>query len=328
MLKKIANSIKNNINIIEKKDIDPIIQYIEKNSFKSTKIFSDIGEDSASIKNKEKYILVTTDRIKTTFVENFPFGAGFSSILVGIDDLYCCGGIPIAASIIISYKDKDIGCRIIDGICEASKKFQVPIIRGHTNPQSKCYELSSTIIGEIYKENYISAKNSKPGDDVILAVDFKGKVGKASKLYWDTVTFKGSEEILNKRKSMNVIAQEHLANASKDISNGGIFGTILQLIRFSNLNVSADININKIKIPPKLAEQQYQLETYIKMYLTTSYVLTAPKENSEKILDIFKKYGLEADVIGKIIKEETQILKINNGKESQIVIELQNNPKG
>lgn len=322
MLEKIAESIRNNQNIIEKKDIDPVVQYIDKNSFKSNKIFSDIGEDSASIKNKEQYILITTDRIRTDFIENFPFGAGFSSILVGVDDIYCCGGRPIAASIIVSYKDEITGYKIIDGICNGSKKFQVPIIRGHTNPKSKCYELSSTIIGEIKKEDYISAKGAKPGDDVILVVDFDGKIGKASKLYWDTVTFKDSEEVIKKRKSMNFIAETHLINASKDISNGGIFGTILQLIRFSKLKVSANININKIEIPPKLLEKKYDLETFIKMYLTTSYILTAAPEKFQQIFDIFEKFRLKAAVIGKIIKEEPQLLKINNGKESQIVIKL------
>jgi len=322
MLEKIAESIRNNQNIIEKKDIDPVVQYIDKNSFKSNKIFSDIGEDSASIKNKEKYILITTDRIRTDFIENFPFGAGFSSILVGVDDIYCCGGRPIAASIIVSYKDEITGYKIIDGICDGSKKFQVPIIRGHTNPKSKCYELSSTIIGEIKKEDYISAKGAKPGDDVILVVDFDGKIGKASKLYWDTVTFKDSEEVIKKRKSMNFIAETHLINASKDISNGGIFGTILQLIRFSKLKVSANININKIEIPPKLLEKKYDLETFIKMYLTTSYILTAAPEKFQQIFDIFEKFKLKAVVIGKIIKEEPQLLKINNGKESEIVIKL------
>ncbi|MCK4286515.1 MAG: hypothetical protein KAX18_09955, partial [Candidatus Lokiarchaeota archaeon] len=66
ILKKLADSINTNQNIIEKKEINPIIQYIDKNSFKSTDIYTDIGEDAATIKNNDKYILVTTDRIKTT----------------------------------------------------------------------------------------------------------------------------------------------------------------------------------------------------------------------------------------------------------------------
>jgi len=317
MLKKIAECIKNNSNIIEKKSIDPVVQFIHLNSFKSSRIFSDIGEDSAAVKNDNgMYMLVTTDRIKTTFIETFPFGAGFSSILVGVDDIYACGGTPLAASLIISFKEQKIGQKIIEGVCNGSNKFKVPIIRGHTNTKDY-YELSSTLIGEIKKEDYISAKNAQPNDDIILAVDFDGKIGKASNLHWDTVTYKSSEEVLNKRKSMNVIAKEHLVNSSKDISNGGVFGTILQLMQYSE--VGSDINIEKIVIPPILIEKGYNLETYIKMFLTTSYILTAPQEKCEQVIKIFKDHDMSANLIGKIKKTG---LKINNGKDSIKVLEF------
>jgi len=317
MLKKIADCIKNNANIIEKKSIDPIVQFIKLNSFKSSRIFSDIGEDSAAVENNNgMYTLVTTDRIKTTFIEKFPFGAGFSSILVGVDDIYACGGTPLAASLIISFKDQKIGKKIIEGVCAGSKRFNVPIIRGHTNMKNY-YELSTALIGEIKKEDYISAKNAQPNDSIILAVDFDGKIGKASNLHWDTVTYKSSEIVLNKRKAMNAIARKHIVNSSKDVSNGGIFGTILQLMQYSE--VGANINIEKIVIPPKLIEKGYNLETYIKMFLTTSYILTAPEDKSQQIIKIFKDHDMSANLIGKVIKKAG--LKINNGKETLEVIE-------
>jgi selenophosphate synthetase-related protein len=115
---------------------------------------------------------------------------------------------------------------------------------------------------------------------------------------------------------MNVIAQKHLAHSSKDISNSGIFGTILQLIQYSG--VGANVNINKIKIPRILAELNYTLEMYIKMYLTTSYILTAPEENCDEILKIFEQYGLTANIIGKIIKTKN-LLRLNEGDESNSV---------
>jgi len=316
MLQKIAEVIKNNKNIIEKKDINPIVQFIQKNSFKSQRIFSDIGEDSAAIKDENKYILVTTDRIKTEFIENFPQGAGFSSILVGIDDIYACGGSPLAATLIISFNNAEIGQKIIEGACKGSQMFQVPIIRGHTNAHGKCCELSTTIIGEIKKKNYISAGNAKVGDNIILAVDFDGKIGKANKLYWDTVTFKNSEVILNKRKSMNIIAENHFVNSSKDISNGGIFGTLLQLINFSR--VGAEVDINKIELPPELIKSNYNMELYVQMYLTTSFILTAPDENCSQLFSIFRTHGMNAKIIGKIIKGNT--LSITDDKNKIIVL--------
>ncbi len=317
MLRNLAECIRNNKNIIEKMEINPLIQYIEANSYKSERIFSGIGEDAAAINEDHKYVLITTDRIKTDFIENFPYGAGFSAILVSVDDIYACGGIPIAASTIISFKDIEIGNKILEGLAEGSKKFQVPIIRGHTNPNAKWYELSSTIVGEIKKDYYISAKNAQMNDNVILAIAFDGKPGKASKLYYDTTTFNSSEEVLRKRKAMNIIAEKKLVNASKDISNGGIFGTLLQMAKFSNVGV--DININKIEIPPLLVELGYSLEDYIKMYLTTAFVLTAPQNNCSRLIQIFKEHGLHAKVIGKIIKEKN-LLKLNDGKDSVDVI--------
>jgi len=318
MLNEIAEYIRSNKNIIEKTNISPFVQSINGNSYKSPRVFSDIGQDSAAIKNNNDMLtLITTDRIKTSYIENFPLGAGFSSILVGVDDIYACGGKPLAVSIIISFKDQIIGQKMIDGICKGSKLFQVPIVRGHTNIK-EYNELSSTMIGEIKRDEYISATNAQDKDDIILAVDFSGKVGRANKLHWDTVTYKSSEEVLNKRKSMNEIAKLKIVNSAKDISNGGIFGTILQLINYSK--VGADINIEKIVIPPALIEKSYNLETYVQMYLTTSYILTAPEETSQDVLKIFNDHNMSAAVIGKI-KSEPE-LNINDDRDSIKVVEF------
>ena len=318
MLNKIAKYIRTNRSIIEKTEISPFVQNINGNSYKSPRIFSDIGQDSAAIKNDNDMLtLITTDRIKTNYIESFPLGAGFSSILVGVDDIYACGGKPLAVSIIISFKDQILGQKMIDGICKGSKLFKVPIVRGHTNLK-EFNELSSTIIGEIKRDEYISATNARDKDNIILAVNFSGKIGRASKLHWDTVTYKSSEEVLNKRKAMNEIAKLKIVNSSKDVSNGGIFGTILQLIKYSK--AGADINIEKIVIPPILIEKAYNLETYIQMYLTTSYILTAPEKTSQDVIKIFKDHNMSAVVIGKI-KNEPE-LTINDGKNSIKVLEF------
>ena len=318
MLEKIADYIRTNKNILEKEELNPIVHFISTNSFKSPRIFSDVGQDSAAIDNKsEMYTLVTTDRIKTSYIENYPFGAGFSSILVGVDDIFACGGTPLAATIIISFKEQTIGQKMIEGICNGSNKFKVPIIRGHTNMKDY-YELSSTLVGEIKKIDYIPADNARENDNIILAVDFDGQIGKASNLHWDTVTHKSSEIVLNKRLAMNIIAKEHLVNSSKDVSNGGIFGTILQLIKYSN--VGADINVEKIVVPPKLVEKGYQLETYVQMFLTTSYILTAPEETSQEVIKTFNKHDMSAAVIGRIRNESD--LNITDSKDSMKVLEF------
>ncbi|KKK44771.1 MAG: Phosphoribosylformylglycinamidine synthase 2, partial [Candidatus Lokiarchaeum sp. GC14_75] len=126
-----------------------------------------------------------------------------------------------------------------------------------------------------------------------------------------------SEDVLKKRKAMNIIAKKHLANSSKDVSNGGIFGTMLQMVKYSN--VGADVDITKIKIPPVLLKENYDLETYVQMYLTTSFLLTTPAHKREEMIQVFQEYGLDANLIGKIINDQN-LLKINDGTESIEVI--------
>ena len=79
-------------------------------------------------------------------------------------------------------------------------------------------------------------------------------------------------------------------------------------------------NIKQIEIPSKLVEKGYDLETYVQMFLTTSYVLTAVRENCQKILNIFQDHHMYAVVIGSIKNEFD--LSINNGKNSIKVIDF------
>jgi len=318
MLEKLAESLKNNLNILQKQSLNPIIEVLRANSFKSNRVYTDYGEDSASIKENEKLILFTTDGLLSEFVEQHPYGAGFSSIMISADDIYACGGYPLAASLVIDYNKEEIGKEIFRGVCEGSKKFKVPIIRGHTNQDSKIFSIAISMIGEIKKDDYISAGNAQIDDDIILIVDFDGKPGKANKFYWDTATFKSSENILFARRSMNEIATAHLLNSCKDISNGGLFGTLYQLSSYSN--VGASVDIDSIVLPDKLKELNYTIFDYSKMYLTTSFVSTCKNSNTESVIKLFKRYNLKAHKIGKIIKNH--ILKIHNNKEEIVLFNL------
>lgn len=318
MLKQLAEDIQNNINITRKRNLNPIIKLVRSNSFNSDRVFSDYGEDSASINNGDKLTLITTDGIRTDFLENFPYGAGFSSIMVSADDIYACGGHPLAASLVINYSNEEIGREIFKGVCDSSCKFKIPIIRGHTNSDSKIHSLAISMVGEIRKENYISAINAQVNDDIILIVDFEGVPGKANKYYWDTATFKNSDQILFSRKSMNEIAEKHYLNSSKDISNGGIFGTLYQLIEYSK--VGANIHVDSIVLPDKLLDLNYTIQDYVKMYLTTSFITSCKEKFTNKVIQLFNKYKLTAYKIGKITSDK--MLKIHKNKEEIVLFDL------
>ena len=279
----------------------PIMDKIRKNSFKSDDIFSDMGEDAAGIisgNNGDELILLTTDAITEEFSKRSPWAAGFSSIMVCAEDILACGGTPIAASSIISSDKPKIREELLNGILEATHRFEIPLIRGHTSDKTSNVGVSATVVGKIKKEYYISAGGAKIDDDIVIIADFDGRVGKSSKYFWDTVTYKPKEELMKKRQLMPEIAQKQVVSSSKDVSNGGIFGTLILLLQYSKKG--AVIDLESIKAPKGIITPEFGLSEFVKMYLTSAFLLTLPSSNYKDIKEIGEHYGFTVFKIGKI----------------------------
>jgi hypothetical protein len=270
-------------------------------------IYSDMGEDAASIfqdDSKDELILLTTDAITEELSQKNPWAAGFSAIMVCVGDIYACGGIPTAASAIISSDQAQIRDELLNGLLEATNRFEIPLIRGHTSDKTSNVGVSATVVGTVKKENYISAGGARTGDDIIIIADFDGRVGKSNKFYWDTITYKSKEEIMEKKQVMKIIAENRLVHSSKDISNGGIFGTLLLLLQYSKKGAIVDLEL--IQAPKDVITSDFPLEDYVKMYLTFAFLVTSSESNFKKISEIGSKFGLSVFKIGKITKN-TQI---------------------
>ena len=223
---RFIEDLRNFENIERKKILFPIMEKIKNGSFRSDEVYSAMGEDAASIISGEKgdeLILLTTDAITEEFSKKSPWAAGFSAIMVGADDIFACGGTPSAASVIISSDQPEIREQLLDGIIEATHRFEIPLIRGHTSDKTSNVGVSATVIGKIKKKDYISAGGAQVGDNVVIIADFDGRVGKSSKYYWDTVTFKSKEEL---SKMLNVPDEV----ASKYVFELDYFGYIKQNI--------------------------------------------------------------------------------------------------
>ena len=294
-------------NVERKKILFPLMNKIRKNSFRSDAIYSDMGEDAAGIISGERgdeLILLTTDAITEEFSKTSPWAAGFSAIMVCADDISACGGTPLAASAIISSDQPQIREQLLNGILEATHRFEIPLIRGHTSDKTSNVGVSATVVGKIKKDHYISAGGAKVGDDIVIIADFDGRVGKSSKYYWDTVTYKTKEELMKKRQLMPEIAQKQVVSSSKDVSNGGIFGTLILLLQYSKKGAVIDLEL--IKAPKGIITPEFGLSEFVKMYLTSAFLLTLPESNYEEIRKIGEKYGFLVFKIGKI-SENTQI---------------------
>lgn len=318
---RFIEDLRNFKNIERKKILFPLMEKVRKNSFRSNRIYSDMGEDAASIIFDEKgdeLILLTTDAITEEFSRKSPWAAGFSAIMVGADDIYACGGKPSAASVIISSNRQKIRDQLLDGVLEATQRFEIPLIRGHTSDKTSNVGVSATIIGRIRKDHYISAGGAQPGDQIVIIADFDGRVGKSSKYYWDTVTFKSKEELMKKRQLMPKIAQKQLVHSSKDVSNGGIFGTLLLLLQYSKKGALIDLEL--IEAPQGVITPDFCLIDYVKMYLTSAYLVTIPESNYIELKKICETHELHVFNIGEIT--ETPQIQLKYKEYTELFMDL------
>ncbi len=315
MLEEIIERFKNSRNIQEKEKLRPILEEIRKNGYTSEQIYASIGEDSAAIRvspESDELILISTDALLPKFVEKSPFGAGFSSIYVGIDDIMASGGIPIACTSTVAYKDPRLGSSIFQGMLEATNRFRIPLIRGHTTTDSEHTSLTATIVGTTKPSQFLSAKGAQIGNFIAIVWDMEGKPATANKFYWDTITMKTTEVFYQKRSFIRCCIAKNIITTCKDISNGGILGTILQLLDFNDLG--AILDIRRLQQQYHATSMPYSLIEFLFLFLTSGFIITGNKNNLEECKSEIEKSGMIFYELGKLISESSIYLQYDKEK--------------
>ncbi len=306
-LSSIISEIKDYWGLRRKQPIGQLVTILRKEGFKCPHVLSSIGEDSAAIDlGGENLILLSTDAVIPELAEAKPYAAGYSAILVNVNDIYAAGGRPIVAMVNIAFADMKVGVKFMEGICEAGQKFKVEVVRGHTTPHAPTNGVSASICGTVPRESYISAGGAQPGDQLILAVDLQGRISPNYEFGWDTTAIKTSEEVLKRYEAMRILADKQLLTASKDLSNGGIIGTTLLMLEYAQKG--ATIDLAAIPSPDDL-----DLITWLKMYISTGFVCTTIPKNVKPVISIFEQQGLSTAQLGEV--DSSQKLKVQLGKD-------------
>ncbi|WP_371803941.1 AIR synthase related protein [Candidatus Lokiarchaeum ossiferum] len=319
MLDDIIERFKNSRNIQEKEKLKPILNRIREQGYKSEQIYASIGEDSAAIRltpESEDLILISTDALLPQFVIKSPYGAGFSSIYVGIDDIMAAGGIPIACTSTVEYGDPKLGEQIFKGMLEATNRFHIPLIRGHTTTDSEDTHLTTTIIGTAKISQFLSAKNAQIGNFIAIVWDRDGKPAAANKYYWDTITMKETEEFYGKRDFIRNCIARKLITTCKDISNGGILGTLLQLLEYNKKG--AILDIEKINQQYHSNRMPYSLLEFLFLFLTSGFIITGSNLTKSHCQAEIEKSKMIFYEIGEIIEGNSIYLQDEQKKKKLI----------
>lgn len=301
-LKKIAKEIREFEGVTRKKPLAELINIFDTVRCEYSNSVVDFGDDAAVIDiGGEDYILFAADGIWGRLVNASPWWAGYTSVLVNVNDIAAMGGKPVAMVNVLSSDDLDASRQLLRGIRDGIAKFGVPMVGGHLHPDTPYTSLSVAIIGTVKKGCEIKSGTAKTGDVVIAAYDMDGKVGPNSPYSFDTTTDKEPEEVRARYRVMQELGERKLLTAGKDISNPGLLGTLGMLLETSRKG--ARVDLKRIPVPEGVG-----LTQWLKIHPATGFIVTASQENESEVIRLFESTGYTASGIG--IVDNTSKLEI------------------
>ena len=294
-------NLRNNKNILDKKDIAQTYTAVGAKVESSVYFPKDkatvlLGDDAAAIPQSDgSHLLFAAEGIVTGFLNNDPWFAGYSAIMVNISDICAMGGLPIAVTDTFYAYDANDSSQIWEGMVAASLAYGVPIVGGHTCYHSKNKALSVSILGKA-TEHILNSFDAKPGEALLLATDLNGSYYKEYP-FWNASTTTSSN-ILQKRVQLPYqIANNKWSSVAKDISMGGIIGTLLMLLDTSKKG--AEIDLESIKKPTEVP-----WEKWLSSFPSYGYIFTCSLKQIENIQSLFLAHDIHCDHIGHITSKE------------------------
>lgn len=271
-------------------------------------VFAAEGEDAAAIDMGDRYVLFAADGIMESLVKSDPYLAGYFSVLVNVNDIAAMGGRASGMVDILSMSDAHSCDELLKGIQEGIRRFNVPLVGGHTHPDCHYNAIDISIIGHVPKDSIVLSSTARPGDDIVFVMDVDGYYPKSVPYAWVTTLDKDIAFVQDQMEAAAVVADRKLVHAGKDMSNPGSLGTLGMMLECSEMGATVDVN--KIPVP----EDCEDFVKWLLAYQGCAFVYSCPPESSAEVIEIFEKVGCKGAVVGKV--DDTKVFKLKyNGEE-------------
>ena len=309
MLESLAAQLRQSLSLLQKQDIQTASQALGVGAeWASSNVL--LGDDCAAIPDGEGYLLLAAEGILPLLVETEPWFAGWSAIMVNVSDVYAMGGHPIAVVDTLWSQSTSSTEPIWDGMKAAARAYNVPIVGGHTNCHSPYNVLAVAILGRA--KRLLTSFNAQPGDLLLVATDFRGKPHPKYP-FWDAATTAEPAQLRADLALLPQLAETGLCDAGKDISMGGIIGTLLMLLETSGCG--AVLNLDHIPCPKELS-----LERWLISFPSFGFLLSVRPGNASAVQSYFREQSLICEVVGEV--QPTQQLVLRSQQESIVFWDL------
>jgi hydrogenase maturation factor len=290
-----------------------------------------IGEDAAAIDRGDSYLLLKTDPI--TFVTQ---DIGTYSLFINANDIATMGGVPkwFLATILLPEKQttEDLVERIFHQLSSACQKTDVSFCGGHTEITVGIDRpiVIGMMIGEVEKNNLLTTKGARTGDDIILtkAIAIEG-TSIIARERGDALIGVFGERFVNACRrftevpGISVLRDAQIATAHGEIhsmhdpTEGGLATGLFEIAAAADTGLIVEEECIPVFPECQTLCRHYGLDP-LGLIASGSLLIAINSRDTDKVLDALSNNGIPAAKIGKILPKEHG-LKIKKHKE---VLEL------
>ncbi|HEY9642093.1 MAG TPA: sll0787 family AIR synthase-like protein [Coleofasciculaceae cyanobacterium] len=270
-----------------------------------------LGDDCAAIPDGDSYLLLAAEGILPMLVAAEPWFAGWCAVMVNVSDIYAMGGRPIAVVDTLWSQSLAQSQPLLAGMQAAAQTYQVPIVGGHTNCHSPYDALSVAILGRA--QRLITSFGAQVGDCLLVAIDLRGQPHPKYP-FWNAATEADPMQLRQDLAILPELAEAGLCDAGKDISMGGIVGTLLMLLETSGCG--AMLNLDAIPCPADVP-----LDRWLTSFPSYGFLLSVRSHQVEAVQSKFEQRGLTCARVGQI--DSTRQLQLQWQGETGLFWDLQ-----
>jgi phosphoribosylformylglycinamidine cyclo-ligase len=254
---------------------------------------------------------------------------GIDCVAMNVNDIICIGATPISFVdyIAANKNNQQIIKKIVEGLVTGAKKSATPIVGGETaimpdviTGKGFSFDLAGMVVGLVSKKDLVLGNKIKTGD-IIIGAKSSGLHSNGYSLARKALLRKYT--VKDKIKGVGVLGNALLAPTEIYVK------PILEMIQKCEVNGLAHITggsftkllrlkkigyeINSLpKIPPIMGlieEQGVKTEEMYKTFnMGVGFCVIAPREQTNKIISIFKKHKISSQEIGKITPKKGVIV--------------------
>nr|WP_321983348.1 sll0787 family AIR synthase-like protein [uncultured Lichenicoccus sp.] len=280
----LAASLRAGIGLLHKQDIAPVMAALglAGNAVR-------VGDDCAAIPDGDGWLLLAIEGFLPAFIAREPYFAGWCGVMVNLSDIAAMGGRPLAVVDALLSRDGEHAEPILRGLRDASARYAVPVVGGHSNIRAADEQLSVAVLGRARK--LLTSFDARPGDILLAAIDLRGRYHEPF-AWWDASSdCPDPARLRQDLELLPAIAEAGLSVAAKDISMGGLVGTAIMLAECSAIGLVIDIDA-----VPRL--DGADLERWLTAFPSYGFLLSCMPENATTIIDLFSRRGIACSMIG------------------------------